>query len=366
MSEIFWDALMFIAAVGPLIIFHELGHYWVGRWCGVRAETFSIGFGQEVAGWTDKRGTRWKIGWLPMGGYVKFAGEYDLDGSPSLRQPFDGFETAALWQRALIIVAGPVANFVIAFLIYGVLIAMLGEPFMGNGVGAIERGSVAQSAGFKPGDKVLAINGTETVDFDSIRAIVAAHPNQPLRFTLRRDGHDIALTAKPLLAQNMDQYRVKSQGGHLGLAPLIEIRHPAWYAVPGAALNRVVKMTAMIGSVIGKIFTGQLSASLMGGPLQSAKVAAEAASYGGIVFADFIAFISINLGFMNLLPVPVLDGGHLALYGVEAVRRRPLTSKTRETVFRTGLVMLMTLFVFVTINDLGSFGVWKSLAGLIG
>ncbi len=366
MTTIIWSALMFFAAVGPLIIFHELGHYSVGRWCGVRAEAFSIGFGREVAGWTDKRGTRWKIGWLPLGGYVKFAGEYELDGSPSPRQPFDGFETAKLWQRALIIAAGPVANFVIAFFIYCALIVAVGEPFIGNGIGEVVPGSVAQAAGFKAGDQVLAVDGVTTTDFDSIRATVTAHPNQLLHFTVKRNGQVIAREAKPALAQNMDQFHVKSVGGHLGLAPKLEVRHPAWYAVPGAALHRLVNKIVLIGTVVGKIFTGQLSMSLMGGPIQSAKVAAEAASYGGIVFADFIAFISINLGFMNLLPVPVLDGGHLALYGVEAVRRKPLTAKTRETVFRTGLVMLMTLFVFVTINDLGSFGVWKSLAGLIG
>jgi regulator of sigma E protease len=366
MSSILWDALMFLCAVGPLIIFHELGHYWVGRWCGVRAETFSIGFGKEVAGWTDKRGTRWKIGWLPLGGYVKFAGEYELDGSPAPRQPFDGFETAKLSQRALIIAAGPLANFIIAFLIYCVLIAAIGEVYIGNKIDAIEKGSIAQSVGFQAGDQIIMIDGHATPDFDSIRSIVSQHPNQQLRFQLMRGGHEMQLTAAPALKSNMDQFHVKTMGGHLGLAPQIETRRPAWYAIPGAALSRVGKMTTMIATVIEKIFTGQLSSSLIGGPLQSAKVAAEAASYGAIVFCDFIAFISINLGFMNLLPVPVLDGGHLMLYGVEAVRRRPLTAKTREAVFRTGLVMLMSLFVFVTINDLGSFGLWKRLADLIG
>jgi regulator of sigma E protease len=317
-------------------------------------------------GWTDVRGTRWKIGWLPLGGYVKFAGEYEVDGSPSPKQPFDGFETARLWQRALIIVAGPAANFVIAFLIYCVLIAAVGEPFVGNKIGAVVPGSVAQAAGFRPGDRVYAIDGRAIRDFDTIRATVSAHPGQALRFGVQRGTARLIIIAKPALAENMDEYHMKSVGGHLGLAPGYELRHPAWYLVPGAALAHVTKMVAMIGAVVGKIVTGQLPASLMGGPLQSAKVAAEAASYGVIVFADFIAFISINLGFMNLLPVPVLDGGHLALYGVEAVRRKPLTPKTRETVFRTGLAMLMMLFVFVTINDLGSFGVWKQLAGLIG
>jgi len=350
---------MFLCAVGPLIIFHELGHYWAGRWCGVRAEAFSIGFGKPIAGWTDKRGTHWRIGWLPLGGYVKFAGEYELDGSPSPRQPIDGFETARLWERAIIIVAGPLANFVIAFLIYCALIAALGEPIVGNKIAAIERGSVAEAAGFKLGDRIESINGQATPDFASIRTLVSAHPNDVLRFKVERAGALIDLTARPSLGANLDPLGGAAKVGHIGLGPHIDVAHPAWYAIPGVALADVGKVVAMIATVLFKICTGQLSAGLIGGPVQSAKVAAEAASYGWIAFVEFIAFISINLGFMNLLPIPVLDGGHLALYGIEAVRRKPLTPKTRETVFRTGLVMLMTLFVAVTIKDLMPFGFWK-------
>lgn len=350
---------MFLCAVGPLIIFHELGHYWAGRWCGVRAEAFSIGFGKAIAGWVDKRGTHWRIGWLPLGGYVKFAGEYELDGSPSPRQPMDGFETARLWERAVIIVAGPLANFVIAFFIYCALIAALGEPVVGNKIAAIERGSVAEAAGFKLGDRIQSINGQATPDFVSIRAIVSSHPTAVLRFKVSRAGALVDLTATPRLGPSLDPLGGNAKVGHIGLGPQIDVVHPAWYAIPGAALAEVGKLIAMIGTVIFKICTGQLSAGLIGGPVQSAKVAAEAASYGWIAFIEFIAFISINLGFMNLLPIPVLDGGHLALYGIEAIRRKPLTPKTRETVFRTGLAMLMTLFVAVTIKDLMPFGLWK-------
>jgi regulator of sigma E protease len=359
MLTIGWSALMFLCAVGPLIIFHELGHYWAGRWCGVRAEAFSIGFGKPIAGWTDKRGTHWRIGWLPLGGYVKFAGEYEIDGSPSPRQPIDGFETARLWERALIILAGPVANFVIAFLIYCALIAALGEPLIGNKVAAIEKGSAAEVAGFKLDDRIQSIDGKSTPDFASIRTQVSSHPNEVLHFKVERGGALIDLTARPSLGPNLDPLGGSAKVGHLGLGPHIEITHPAWYAIPGVALADVGKKIGMIGLVIFKICTGQLSASLVGGPIQSAKVAAEAASYGWIAFVEFIAFISINLGFMNLLPIPVLDGGHLALYGIEAIRRRPLTPKTRETVFRTGLVMLMTLFIAVTIKDLSPVGFWK-------
>ncbi len=359
MQMILWQALMFFAAVGPLIVFHELGHYWVGRWCGVRAEAFSIGFGQEVVGWTDKRGTRWKIGWLPLGGYVKFAGEYEIDGSPSPQQPYDGFETAKLWERALIILAGPMANFLMALVIYCALIAALGEPIAGNKIAAIEKGSVAQAAGFRLGDRIQSINGQPTPDFVSIRAQVSPHANDVLHFKVERGGAVIELIARPSLGNSLDPLAGGAKVGHIGLGPHIEITHPAWYMIPFVALADVGKLIGTIATVIFKICTGQLSASLVGGPIQSAKVAAEAASYGWIAFIEFIAFISINLGFMNLLPIPVLDGGHLALYGIEAVRRKPLTPKTRETVFRTGLVMLMTLFVVVTIKDLGPFGLWK-------
>ena len=364
---------MFLCAVGPLIIFHELGHYWAGRWCGVRAEAFSIGFGQPIAGWHDKRGTHWRIGWLPLGGYVKFAGEYELDGMPSPRQPFDGFETAKLWQRAVIIAAGPVANFIIAFLVLCVIVGISGEPVMKNGlpivsttIAQIEPHSSAQLAGFKRGDTVIAIDGQAVSDFMVIREKVMAHPKQVMHFNVRRGTESLIIAVTPDIAKATEQAKPTAPRGHIGIVPVFATQPVAPYAIPGLALRGVANWTLMIGDAIGQMVTGRIPLSSLGGPLQTAQVAGEVATGGAVDFLTLIAFISINLGFMNLLPVPVLDGGHLALYGLEALRRKPLSAKARENVFRTGLAMLVTLFVVVTINDLGSFGVWKSLAGLIG
>jgi len=373
MSSILWQAVVFLAAVGPLILFHELGHYWAGRWRGVRAESFSIGFGQEVAGWTDRRGTRWKIAWLPLGGYVRFAGEYELDGSPSSLQPFDGFETAKLWERALIIAAGPVANFVLAFIVLcGVLIAY-GTPLitpqgvtMSNVVRVVEEGSPAARAGLEAGDRIVSIDGTATPEFDSIRNRVIGHANVPIHIDVLRGDHHLIVVATPSLGSTIDRQGHKGVGGHLGLVPDVAYQPVTTLMAPVLAAKIIGNTIAMIGLTIGKIFIGQIPFTEIGGPLQTAHRAAEFASYGAFEFLNLIAFISINLGFMNLLPIPVLDGGHLALYGIEAIRRKPLNAATRERVFRTGLVMVMTLFVVVTFNDLASFGVWKQLAGLIG
>ncbi len=373
MSGFLWAALMFLVAISPLIIFHELGHYWAGRWCGVRAEAFSIGFGRELAGWTDKRGTRWKIGWLPLGGYVKFAGEYEIDGSPAPKQPFDGFETARLWQRSLIVLAGPMANFLLAFVLIAGVYGSVGQqvvtdegPVMTTTVRLIERGSAAEAAGVQADDRVIAINGEPMNDFMAIRERVMASANQPLRMQLLRAGGTLELVVTPSLAPGIDKTGNAVQRGHIGLIPQFAYARVPLWRVPMLAAADIGHSVYLAATTIAKIFTGAVTPKALGGPLQIARIAGTASDYGPVVFVQFMAFISINLGFMNLLPVPVLDGGQLALYGIEAVRRRPLASKTRETIFRTGLAMLMALFVFVTINDLGSFGLQKLLADLIG
>ncbi len=364
---------MFLCAVGPLVIFHELGHYWVGRWCGVRAQAFSIGFGTELFAWVDKRGTRWRVAALPLGGYVRFAGEYELDGSPAAHQPFDGFETAKLWERALIIVAGPAANFLIAFLALCALLVATGEPVIRNGlpitspvIASVEPDSPAQLAGFKSGDRIVAVDGHATNDFPAIRALVVARPNQAMQFVVRRNAQVLRLGVTPNVLPAFAGQPAKPAQGHLGIVPVIVTQPIPAYEIPGRAARDVVVEIATIGMVFGKLFTGQIALTTLSGPIQTAHVVGQIASNGPIDFLAVAIFISINLGFMNLLPIPVLDGGHLALYGIEAVRRRPLSPRAREQVSRVGLVALMTLFVFVTINDLGSVGVWHALAGLIG
>lgn len=366
MFEMVREALIFIVAVGPLIIFHELGHYWAARWCGVRSEAFSIGFGPELMAWVDQRGTRWRVAALPLGGYVRFAGAYEPDGAPSKRQPFDGFETARLWERAVIVLAGPVANFILAIALLIAILAIWGQPSLTNVVGKVSPNGAAQAAGIHAGDQITALDNTPTPDFSTLREAVQHRSGATVRLTVMRDGHPITIDATPKVGATLDEFGTKVTRPLLGVEPRLETVYPPLYMTPWLATRDVVQTVGTIFMVIGKIVSGQLSATLLGGPVSSAKVATEAASYGLRSFLSVMAFLSINLGFMNLLPIPVLDGGHLALFGLEAVRKRPLSPRARETAFKTGLAILMTLFLFVTFNDIGAFGALAKLAHLNG
>ncbi|MDE2042710.1 MAG: site-2 protease family protein, partial [Alphaproteobacteria bacterium] len=320
MMMFLWNALMFLVVVGPLIFFHELGHYWVGRWSGIRAEAFSIGFGQEVAGWTDKRGTRWKIGWIPLGGYVRFAGDHNIDGSPAPNQPADGFETAALWRRALTVAAGPVTNLLLAMLIYAGFIAAYGAISVTSQIAAIEPGSVAENAGFKPGDDIKAINAQPVADFSDIKLIVMTHANRPLRVDVIRSGRLLSLIVTPRYIHGPDALGIDEEGGHIGIAPMAMRVPVPFYAIPLAAGQAVVGQVETTLHGLGMVLTGEAAPTQLHGPVKIAQMAGGVAHAGGLVLLEFAAFISINLGFMNLLPVPVLDGGHLMFFAIEAVR----------------------------------------------
>jgi regulator of sigma E protease len=368
-----WTILSFLLVIGPLIFVHELGHYFVGRWCGVKADTFSIGFGREILGWTDRRGTRWKLGWLPLGGYVKFAGDMNPASQPSpewLALPAEErnrtFQAKPVWQRFLIVLAGPLTNFLLAILIFTAFLLTFGEPRTPPVVGKIEAGSAAEQAGLKPGDRIVSIDGHGVRRFEDISRHVILRPGEPLRIRFQRGGAEAEVTAVARPKVERDKFGNEFRRGLLGVGsgtPVIE-RVPV-----GEALTGSVRMTWHVVSTtiegLGQIITGRRSVEELGGPLKIAKFSGEQASLGFIAFVWFVAVISINLGFINLLPIPMLDGGHLLLYLVEAVRRKPLRPEAQEWAFRTGLAALLALMVFVTFNDLASFGLWSKLGGLI-
>ena len=370
-----WFILIaFLAALGPLVFIHELGHYLVARWFGVGAESFSIGFGREIAGWTDKRGTRWKVGWLPLGGYVKFVGDLNPVSMPgeveedlSSEERRRSFHHRPVWQRFLIVLAGPLANFVLAILIFAAFFAMLGLPRTANLVTAIEAGSPAQEAGLRAGDRILSVAGREMRTFEDISQFVALRPDARVELQVEREGRRQTIPARIGSAEETDKFGQKFKVGRLGVygGERQYVRLPVTQLVP-AATSFTWSMTRSIVDALGQIITGNRSVKELGGPLKMAQIAGQQASLGLFEFVYLVALFSINLGFINLLPVPMLDGGHLALYTIEAAQRRPVSLQAQEWAFRGGLALLLALLLFTTLNDLDSFGLWEGVGRLIG
>ena len=366
--------LSFLLVIGPLIFVHELGHYFAGRAFGVKAEVFSIGFGREIGGWTDKRGTRWKVGWLPLGGYVKFKGDMNPASQPTdewlalpPKERAQTFQAKPLWQRFIIVAAGPLINFLFAILIYIGLFASYGEPRTPPVVQSVAQGSAAQLAGLKPGDRVVSIDGQNIARFEDIAAYVRIRPQQRLFFEVERGGTEVSLEARPSAIVLRDRFGNEAKMGQLGISPAGRVIVPlAPHETVGAALRQTADTVKMMVVTLGQVITGTRSVKEMGGPLKIAQYSGQQASLGWIDFIYFMSVISINLGFINLLPIPLLDGGHLLFYAVEGIRRRPLRPEVQEWAFRTGLAALLALMIFVTLNDLASFGVWQRLGGLIG
>jgi regulator of sigma E protease len=372
--SILMTILSFLLVIGPLIFVHELGHYFAGRWFGVKADVFSIGFGREIAGWTDKRGTRWKLAWLPLGGYVKFAGDMSPASTPSkewLALPPEErnktFQAKSVWQRFIIVAAGPLVNFLFAILVYIALFASYGEPRTPPVVSAVSPGSAAERAGIRAGDRIAEINGEEIVRFEDIAAYVRIRPGEQLAVEVNRAGQTVALSAVPDAQLMRDRFGNEAKVGLLGIAPAGRVVAPlAPHELVGAAVRQTADTVKMMVVTLGQVVTGVRSVKEMGGPLKIAQYSGQQASLGWVDFIWFMTIISINLGFINLLPIPLLDGGHLLFYAIEGIRRKPLKAEAQEWAFRTGLAALLALMIFVTLNDLASFGVWKALGGLIG
>lgn len=360
--------LAFVAAITPLVFFHELGHFAVGRLFGVGAETFSIGFGREVAGWTDRKGTRWKIGWLPIGGYVKFVGDEahagESEGKSEGGVPAEAsFANHPVWQRFLIVLAGPMANFLLAIIIFAGFFWLVSAPVGNNNkIGAIEPKSAAAAAGLTSGDRIVAVGGRPTKSFDDVRSIVEQRPNQLINLSIERDGAVRQVPVRLGTMEAEDQTGKKVSIGLLGVgaAPVSLIE-----AVP-LATAQTVRITGWIVRGVAQLVTGHGSRKDVGGPIKIAQFAGQAASLGLLPFLGWLALLSINLGFINLLPVPMLDGGHLFFYAIEAARKRPVSVRVQEWAFRGGLALILALLLFVTMNDLASFGLWERLGRLIG
>jgi regulator of sigma E protease len=368
-----WLVLIaFVCALGPLVFFHELGHYLVARLFGIPAETFSIGFGREIFGWTDRQGTRWKVAWLPLGGYVKFVGDMTPASNPAeleripehLREK--AFQLRPVWQRFLVVLAGPAANFILAILIFAAFFTFAGTPRT-NSIGEIVPHSAAAAAGIKPGDRILSVAGRATPTFDDVANVVLLRPNEQVPISIERGSSEQVLNVRLGSAMLDDATGRKMRAGVLGVRSSTRIGDPVpvYRAVP-MAVDQTARLTGSIVDGLVQLVRGRVSTNQLGGPITIARVAGQGAELGLFPFIGLLALLSINLGFINLLPVPMLDGGHLFFYAVEAVRRRPLSARAQEWAFRGGLAVILALVLFTTINDLGSLGLWDRLQRLIG
>jgi regulator of sigma E protease len=366
--------LAFLLVLGPLVFIHELGHYLAGRWFGVKAETFSVGFGREIAGFTDRRGTRWQFGWMPLGGYVRFAGDMNPASQPDaewLSLPREEreqtFQAKPVWQRAIIVAAGPAINFALAILILAGFAYAYGVSRTPTDIASVRPGSAAAAAGLAAGDRIVALNGRSVATFDDMQSFVRIRAGEAVRIAYDRQGDRRETTATLGTAFERDRFGNEYRLGLLGVERGEAVREPVGLIeAPAEGVRRTGEIVVMMVETLGQIITGRRSVEELGGPLKIAQVSGQQLTLGAQQFVALIALISINLGFINLLPIPMLDGGHLLFYAIEAIRRRPVGPQAAEWAYRGGLAAVLALMVFVTVNDLGSFGLWQSLAGLIG
>lgn len=363
--------LSFLIVIGVLVFVHEMGHYLVGRWCGVKAETFAIGFGKEIAGWTDKRGTRWKICMLPMGGYVQFAGDMDPAGAKSsdwLSLPAEErnqtFQSKSLWKRAAIVFAGPAINFIFAILIIMGFVMAYGTSATLPVASEISPNSTAAAMGMKPGDRIISVDGEKIELFEDLREKIMLIPEQQIEIVFERDGQRIAKQGRTGVQILKDRFGNEYRLGLLGMSSSqVEWRPVSALEAPAVAVDKTIGIVDQITTTLGQVITGKRSIKELGGPLKIAKISGEQFKLGLESFILFVALISINLGFINLLPIPMLDGGHLMFYAIEAVRRKPANAKVQEWAFRSGLALVLAFMLVVTFNDLSSFGLFRSISG---
>jgi len=356
-----WYVIPFLIVLSILVFVHELGHYLVARFNGVGVDVFSIGFGPEVFGWNDKSGTRWKVSWLPLGGYVKMVGDLDAASTPdtdALKKMDEKTKSRSLyyktvWQRIAVSGAGPVANYLFAILVFSVLFATVGQRYTIPIIESIQPESAAAKAGFLPGDRVKDVNGEPVERFEDLQMIVQAHPGDTLEIVIERNGHIQTLSASPTLSEIKDHFGHTHKVGLLG----IKGTQPgyiqrAWWNSWWYAIEESFNISWQTLKGLWQIVIGAKSADGIGGPLRIAQMSGEIAQNGLVALIWFMALLSVNLGLINLFPVPMLDGGHLFYYIVEVIRGKPLSEQAQEWGFRIGFGLIIGLMILATWNDI--------------
>ena len=358
--------IAFILVLGPLVVVHELGHYLVARLFGVKADVFSVGFGKELFGWTDRRGTRWKLSALPLGGYVQFAGDWNAISAPyealagmSEEERALTFHAKPLWQRSLIVLAGPLTNLLFAVAIFAAFNMAFGKVVATSEIAQFTEDSAAEQAGLKVGDRIVAVDGHAVSNFLDIPEHVVPFPDQEVSIEVERGGRTITVPVRIASVVERDRFGNEARVGRIGIyAGKSDVVAMGPLEAVGLGFDQSFGIMRMMVTGIGQIFSGDRSIRELGGPIKIAKYSGEQFSLGWAQFVSFAALISINLAFINLLPIPALDGGHLAFYAAEAVRRKPLDLRSQEWAYRTGLALVLALMLFVTINDLVSLPVF--------
>ncbi len=347
----------FLIVLSIVVFVHEYGHYWVARRNGVHVEAFSIGFGKELFGWTDRVGTRWKVALIPLGGYVKMRGDADVASAThdagTAGAP-DSFPAKSVWQRMAVVAAGPGANFVFAIVALALLLMTAGRPVLLPVVGDVRPDGPAAAAGLEPGDRIAAIDGRPLETFAELQEVVGAADGDDLLVTVARgdDAFEVALTPVMERIGEGEDAVERPLIGIVAAPPSFERVSPV--VAPFEATAQVGRMLGDIVAAVGQILTGQRSVDELGGPLRIAQISGDAARAGPAEFVWLMIVLSVNLGLINLFPIPMLDGGHLVMYGIEAVRGRPIEERVQEVAFRFGLALVLALMVFVTWNDLMS------------
>lgn len=371
-------ALPFVVVLGVLVFVHEWGHYIVARLCGVKVEKFSIGFGREILGWTDKAGTRWKIAWLPLGGYVQMFGDVDPASAGHTEGVKEGdtirphteeekkvaFYTQPVGRRAAIVFAGPLINFLFAIIVMTALFTLEGQPYTPAIAGAVTKDGAADKAGIRPDDKILTINGEKVEKFQDLVSIVTINLDKELELTLvhaipKKKGQwsdkPVTLRLKPRLVEETDRFGFRHTIGRMGIVSpkeAFEMKHHTFGSAFVASLVETWNISASTLKAVGQMITGVRSKDELGGILRIGAYAGEFAKQGIASLVSFAALLSVNLGLINLLPIPMLDGGHLAFYAVESVKGKPLGERAQEYALRVGMVFLLSVMVLATWNDL--------------
>ena len=355
----------FLFVLTIVVFFHELGHFLVARRCGIKVLTFSVGFGPEIVGFYDRYGTRWKISAIPLGGYVKFFGDDNVASTPD-RDAHAGMseeekEVSFFYQpvgsRSAVVAAGPIANFILAIAIFAGIFMVVGKQTTSARVDTVQAGSAAQAAGFEPGDVVRSIDGTRIGSFSDMQRIVSISAGQQLSIVVNRGGADVTLHATPELRELKDNFGNVHRLGVLGISRSMapgdvktEKLGPLSAIAAGAKETWFVVDRTL--SYIGGVLAGRETADQLGGPIRIAQVSGEVATAGFTALMHLTAVLSVSIGLLNLFPIPLLDGGHLLFYGIEAVRGRPLSERAQEVGFRIGLAIVVMLMIFATFNDI--------------
>ena len=360
LSGIWTYLVSFLFVLTVLVFVHEMGHYLVARWCGVAVETFSIGFGREICHWRDSKGTRWRIGWLPLGGYVKFFGDADAtsvrstqEAEPSREQRKEYFQEKPLGVRTMVVSAGPIANFLLAVVLLAGLFAVVGQPFTPPVIQEVIPDTAAASAGFRAGDRIIEIDGQGVDRFEEVQQLVMTSPGLPLVMLVARGNRQLELNVTPGVRTLTDRFGNSHDVGFLGVqrSGVDFIRHDPLSAVWYAA-KQTYTFTVMTLRYVGQMIVGLRSPDDLRGPIGIVQMSGQAAQIGMTSIVQFMAVLSISLGLINLFPIPVLDGGHLLFYAFEALLGRPLGERAQEYGFRVGLALVAGLMVVATWNDL--------------